>query len=37
MKTKNILAAIGLLLSTATFSQAGIGTTTPDASSVLDV
>jgi len=34
---KNIFFAFLLLLSTISFSQVGIGTTTPDASSVLDI
>ena len=34
---KNIIFAFLLLLSTISFSQVGIGTTTPDASSVLDI
>ena len=34
---KNIFFAFHLLLSTLSFSQVGIGTTSPDASSVLDI
>ena len=34
---KNIFFVLILLLSTISFSQVGIGTTTPDASSVLDI
>lgn len=37
MKTKHILIAFALLIGTSAFSQVGINTSTPDASSVLDV
>lgn len=37
MTTKNILLALALLVSAVAFSQVGIGTTNPDASSILDL